>query len=316
MQLPLLVEELRETKVKTVNNLSCCFSKLIFEIVTIVFILAMNNLAVLANIESRQVPRLDVYKVDLGLLNNFDVIKKGTTIDFVLLSDIFTNNSKENKIFNLQLPVNEDLDLMASGFISKVSGGKRLSMFSNLQLATDKLVFNDGQQIYFSATSPVFCGVHPPHANSSSIQLARYITTLSAVSGPLTFGTSLGVGFLLSGLLSAYQNGISDFFWGGIDGSGLSFLERILRRQPEIYLTRGTVVPFTLKEDLKVSKGLHKEEIEHLNISKEEAISKVQKLLSWGDLSGAIELSVRFGQEDIYNEIIKKISFEEAAPMN
>jgi len=72
-------------------------------------------------------------------------------------------------------------------------------------------------------------------------------------------------------------------------------------------LPAGTSIPFTLKEDLRVSEGIRKEHIDPLNIPQEEAISKIQKLLEWGDLSGALEMSIKTGQKEIYDEIIRKI---------
>ncbi|MBI2995137.1 MAG: hypothetical protein HYY52_00295 [Candidatus Melainabacteria bacterium] len=220
---------------------------------------------------------LDIYKINLDSLDKFNLIKKEEIIDLVLLNDVFTE-------------------------------GKRFAMSSNLQLTTNKLYLKDGQEILISATSPVITSIHPPHANNNSSGIARALLGLSVASTPLTFGTSIGISFLISGLLSAYQNGISDFIWGGLNGGGFSFVEHIFRKQPDIFLTSGTKIPFVLNEDIKISKGIEKENIEYIDIGKEEAIKKINKLLEWGDLTGALELSVKTGQTEIYNEIIKKIS--------
>lgn len=184
----------------------------------------------------------------------------------------------------------------------------RFSRKSSLKFLTNKLVLDDGQEVFVNAESPLFEAVHPPHADINSLLLARTITNLSLASSPATLGTSLGISFLVSGLLSAYQNGIKDFFWGGINGSGLSFLENMFRKQPDIFLEKGAIIPFILKEDLKVSKGIQKEKTEFLNVSKEQAKNEIEKLLKWGNLAGAVEYAHKAGQVEIYNELMKKIS--------
>lgn len=257
--------------------------------------------------ETNPLPTLDIYNIDLSLLNTFDRVEKGTDLNLILLNNI-SSKEKENKeplYFTLN---NGDKSLHTTGFISMSSRGKRLSKSGTLELSTDKLFLDDGREINLSASSPSFKGAHPPHANSNSLGLARAITSLAFTSSPATFGASLGISFLVNGILSAHRNGISDFVWGGLDGSGLSFVENILRKQPDIYFERGTVIPFTLNEDLKISKGIQKEKFELVNISKDEAINKIQQFLNWGDLTGAIELSAKTGQEEIYNELLDKIS--------
>ena len=150
--------------------------------------------------------------------------KKGTDFNLTLLNNI------DSKTDNVLKPVafeTSSENLKVIGEVSKISNGKRFSNFSNLQLSTRLLELPDGNQVYFSSTSPEINAQHFPHANSSSLGLARTISGLSFAATPITFGASLGISFLASGLLSAYQNGISDFFWGGCNGSGFPFVETL-----------------------------------------------------------------------------------------
>ena len=254
---------------------------------------------------------LNVYKINLNLLDNYKVIKKGTLLDLVLLNDISTTKNEKRNLIDFEVLNNDNLNIKASGSISMLTNGERFSMHSSVGLSTAKLFLDDGQEINFSASSPEFQGAHPSRTGNSSLNslgLARAITNLSIASSPATFGASLGISFLLGGLLSAHQNGISDFFWGGLDGTGLTFLEKIFRKQPELYLSSGTSLPFVLNQDLKISNGIKMEKFESVHLNKEEAISKIKQLIEWGDLTGALELSAKTGQEKIYNQILTVIA--------
>lgn len=250
---------------------------------------------------------LNIYNIDVSKINDFDKIEKGATLKLLLKNDI--DSKKDNKDLSVDFDVIDNEDLKAKGIITKESDAGRLSRSSKLQFSTNKLLLDDGQEVYFSSNSPLFIGAHPPHANTNSLGLARTITSLSVGLSPATFGASLGISFLTSGILSACQNGISDFVWGGLSGSGLSLFEKIFRKQPEMYLSNGTIIPFTLNEDIKISKGIQKEKQEALSLSQEESIKKINQLLQWGDIAGAIELAVKTNQEEIYIELIKKVSF-------
>lgn len=254
------------------------------------------------------IENLNVYKIEPSLLDEYDVIEKGTTFELSLLNDVHTRESKKDSNVVFEVPLKDGNGLKVSGIISMLSSGGRFSKSSSLGFSTSKLYLDDGQEVNFPAYSPAFIGIHAPHANTSAIGLAGTITRLSIAGGPLTFGASLGISFLASGLLSAYQNGVHDFFWGGLDGTGLSFVERIFRKQPELYLSAESLIPFTLNEDLKISKGIQKEKLERVYISNEEALKKIEQLLKWGDLAGALELSVKTGQKEKYEEIMRKIS--------
>ena len=251
---------------------------------------------------------LNVYKIVPSLLDSYEVIEKGTTFNLVLLNDVYTKENKQNNEVAFEAPVKDGSGFKIKGLITMLSQGNRFSKSSSVGFSTSKLYLNDGQEINLSAYSPVFIGVHPPHANTGSIGLARMITSLAITGSPLTFGASLGIGFLASGLLSAHQNGFHDFFWGGLDGTGISFIEKIFRKQPELSLTSETLIPFTLSDDLKISKGIQKEKQERINLSNDEALQKIEQLLKWGDLAGALELSIKTGQKEKYKEIMKKIS--------
>ena len=274
--------------------------------ISLLLFLILSNSSAFAEFKTEET-KLNIYNINTLLLNEFNVIKKGTALDVDLLNEVFTGKDKNNSPIDFQIN-NENLNLKASGFITMLREGERFSRFSSLELSTNKLFLDDGQEVHFSASSLPLQGIHPPHADDSYLGLARIITNLSLASSPATLGISLGASFLANGLLSAHKNGISDFFWGGFNGSGLSFIERLFRKQPEIYLANGTSIPFVLTEDLKISRGIKKDKIKYLNISKEEALSKIQDLLERGDLTGALELSIKTGQKDLYDELIKKIS--------
>lgn len=216
---------------------------------------------------------LDIYRINPELLDEFDVLEKGTDIDLVLTDDIYTQ-----------------------------------TMHGSVKLAANKLILSDSQEIYFSAESPIINAIHPPHTSPGPFNLAKYIALFSVSTSPLTLGASLGISFLANGLFSAYQNGLSDFIWGGLDGAGLSFIERLLRKPPAIYLSKGTMVPFTLKEDLKINKGIEKENKEIQKTNNTDAQNKINKLLQWGDLAGAIEHSYKLNQQDVYKALLQKIN--------
>ncbi len=251
---------------------------------------------------------LNIYKVDPSLLDSYEIIEKGTAFNLVLQNDIYTGDYKGNNDVLFEAPIDDGSTFKIGGSVTMLSQGGRFSKLSSVEFSANKFYLDDGQEINLSAYSPLFIGVHPPHANTSSIGLARTITGLAIAGGPITFGASIGISFLASGLLSAYQNGIHDFFWGGLDGTGLSFIERIFRKQPELSLDSGSLIPFTLSEDLKISKGIQKEKLEKINLSNEEVLKKIEQLLKWGDLAGALELSIKTGHKEKYEEIMKKIS--------
>ena len=252
-------------------------------------------------------PEIDIYKIDISSVENFDIIKKGTNINAILENNLSSQSNSVNDSISLQIPNESGEYISANGLISMSSEGKRFSKYSTLQLSTNKAYLNDGREVYLSSTSPILQGIHPPHINSSTLALANTITSLSLATSPATLGTSLGISFLINGLLSARQNGISDFIWGGFSGSGLSFVEKMIRKQPDIYLPSGTEITFTLNDDCKISKGIKKEKIETLTLSNEDAAKKIQQLIQWGDLSGALELSVKTGQKETYKELLNKI---------
>ena len=258
--------------------------------------------------DRKNIPELNIYRVEPDLLDSYDVIKKGTSLNLILLNDVFTNGSKENSEVNFEVPVEDEAGFKISGSLTMLSHGGRFSKPSSIGFLANKLYLDNGQEINLSAYSSVFTGIHPPHANISSIGLARTITNLAIAGGPLTFGASFGISFLASGLLSAYQNGFYDFIWGGLDGTGLSYIEAIFRKQPELYIGSESLIPFTLSEDLKINKGIQKERAETINLPSVEALKKIDQLLKWGDLAGALELSIKAGQKEKYQEIMRKIS--------
>ena len=254
-----------------------------------------------------QTDRLDIYRIEPSLLNDYYILEKGTNLNLVLLNNVSTKDMLANNKINFDIPNADSLNIMAEGNVIKLSQGRRFSMLGSIGLSASKIILEDGQELNVSASSPLFTQKHSPHAYSSSLALARTITSLSLAASPATLGASLGVSFLVNGLLSAYQNGPSDFFWGGFNGVGLSFIEDILRKHPDVYLDKGIIVPFVLREDLKISKGINKEKIELLNITQEEAVTKIQNLIKWGDLTGALELSLKTNQMETYNKLIEKI---------
>ncbi len=251
---------------------------------------------------------LDVYRIQPSLLNDFDVIKKDTSLNVILQNNIYSDGSKNNDKVFFKIADENKSSLNITGSVSKISRSGRVFQQGVLELSTDKLYLDDGREISISASSPHFQAAHPPHVSSNLGGVARAVTSLSSVSGPATLGIGYGAGFIANGLLSAYQNGIGDFVWGGFDGIGLSFIERIFRKQPELSLGAGSSFPLVLNDDLKISKGIHKEKIEMELINEEEALKKIEKLLQWGDLTGALELSIKTGQKEKYEEIMRKIS--------
>lgn len=278
-------------------------------LILFLFFFLSTNLTFASGIRN-SLPELSIYEVDLSQLEDYKKIEKDSTLGFVLLNDVSTKKNEKEEIVNFKIFNNETINGEASGFLSTITPPARFSMTCSLQLTANKFYLEDGQEINFSANSPSFTAVHPPHADSGALTLARTITNLAIGTSPATFGISLGVSFLVNGLLSAKQNGIGDFFWGGLDGTGLSFLENLFRKQPHLFLEEGTFIPFTLKEDLKISKGIQKEKTEHLNIAEEEALTKIKNLLEWGDLSGAIEYAFKTRQHEIYNKLLEIISIK------
>jgi hypothetical protein len=264
---------------------------------------------VLSKVEAKSSkPSLDIYRVNYDSINSFSTFEKGSKIDVTLEDDISTISKKVLDPVDFVIFGNDDLALMAKGFVSVKKEPGRLKKGGSLQLTTSKLYLADGREISFPASSFLLTSAHPQHANTDTASVARYITLLSTGVSPLTFGAGLGVSFLVSGLLSALQNGPSDFFWGGLDGSGLSFLEHVFRKQPELYLNKGMQIPFVLNEEVKINNGLHKEAIEHVSMPNDEAINKIQTLLKWGNLTGALELSIKTGQEEVYRELLRRMT--------
>ncbi len=249
-------------------------------------------------------PDLDIYTIDLNSLNKFDEIKAGEIFNLQLLDNVSTLNNDQKQLQFKSI----DENVNAFGFINSTTQAKRFSMFGSLGFSTEKLVLDDGQEIDLSSSSPALIGIHPPHANTNELNIVKYINSLALASSPLTLGTSIGIAFLTNGLFSAYQNGLHDFIWGGLSGSGFSCIEKVFRKQPDLFIEKGQIIPFTLKEDLKINKGIKKEKVEYLFLTEEEANKQVKQLLQWGDLSGALELSAKTGQKEQYEEIYKQIS--------
>lgn len=275
---------------------------------TICLILVISFYINVISANANEIADLNIYRIQPDLLETYDVIKKGTTINVTLQSNVFSNKSEQgtNVLFNV-VDDNEP-NLRVTGSVSKIVESGRASMAGVLEFLTDKLYLSDGRVVPLSASSPNFKSSYPPHANSNLAGTAKAITTLTAASGPVTLGIGYGAGFLASGLLSAHQNGIKDFFWGGFDGIGFSFVEKVFRKQPELTIGKGSQIPLTLNKDLKISKGVHKEKLEIKPLHEDEAIKKIDKLLEWGDLTGALELSIKTGHREKYEEIMKKIS--------
>jgi hypothetical protein len=261
-----------------------------------------------SNNEKLVKPEFNVYKANIKHAGNFDVYKKGADFELVLLNDINTKSSQNGNSVDFYLIHGNEKPLKATGYISKQSSPMRSSIPASVEFATNKIYLENGDSVNFPAVSHQLSAIHPPHADTRFLGLTRLITGLSVASSPFTVGTSLGVSFLVSGLLSARRNGISDFFWGGLDGIGLSPVENLLRKQPNVYLARGTSIPFTLKEDLKINKGIEKQKNETINVGNEEALVKIQELIDRGDLTGALEMSYKTNQSEKYNEILKKLS--------
>lgn len=280
------------------------FCKLLCLLLCLLFLLFISKTG---KAEDSKLP-IDVYRVNHDSINSFSTLEKGSKVDVTLEDDISTVSKKVLDPVDFVIFGNDDLTLMAKGFVSVKKEPGRLKKGGLLQLTTSKLYLNDGSEISFPSSSFLLTSAHPPHTNTDTARVARYITLFSTGVSPLTFGTSLGVGFLVSGLLSAFQNGVSDFFWGGLDGSGLSFIEHTFRRQPELYLSKGTQIPFLLNEEVKINNGVYKEAIDYISLPNEEAINKIQTLLKWGDLTGALELSIKTGQGEIYKELIRGLS--------
>lgn len=275
-----------------------------FKIQVLISLMLVCQVYTYAIAQTNSNPDLNIYTVDLATLNQFDEIKAGETFNLELLNNVSTiNNNPEQLQFK-----SIDKNINAFGFINKSTKANRFSMFGSLGFSTEKLILEDGQEIDLSSSSPTFIGIHQPHANTNELNIARYINSLSIATSPLTLGTSIGISFLANGLFSAYQNGLHDFIWGGLSGSGFPIIEKVFRKQPDLFIEKGQVIPFTLKEDIKVNKGIKKEKVEYLFSTKEDANKQIKQLLQWGDLSGALELSVKTGQKEQYEEIYKQIS--------
>ncbi|GEM_PF-2172263 len=284
--------------------------RFLINIVISIFIFAPTNTVYASDFNHDKLakPEFIIYEVNTKSLEKSDVYKKGTDFELVLLDDINTKSNENGNIVNFYLLNEKEKPLKATGYISKQSSPMRLSMLASVELATNKIYLENGDSLNFPAVSHELSAVHPSHADTRLLGLGRLITGLSVASSPFTLGTSLGVSFLVSGLLSAHKNGISDFFWGGLDGVGLSSVENLLRKQPDVYLTKGTTIPFTLNEDLKINKGIQKQKNEIINIANEEATAKIQELINSGDITGALEMSYKTNQLEKYNEILSKIS--------
>ncbi len=251
---------------------------------------------------------LNIYQIDPFFLEKYDIIKKGTQFDTLINADISTNTNKNTEALNFTVPALNDSQLTGHGLITMIKEGSRFSRSSELELAVNMLVLPDGQEVNISSSSFTYSSIHAPHASSEVTNLARTVSNIALASSPFTFGAGLGASFLINGALSAKQNGVGDFIWGGLSGSGFSFVENILRKQPNVSLESGTTIPMVLTEDLKISKAINKEPLEKIQVNKEEAISRIEKLIQWGDLTGALEYSIKTGQKDVYEELISKIS--------
>lgn len=278
----------------------------LFSKILLISLISLIALPTFANLDSTE--ELKIYKIDKRLYGKGKVLKRGTDLELVLLNDI---SSSHGNVFNkvgFYLPIGNMQALKVSGSVSDINHGARFSMNGSIGFSTNSLRLDDGLEVPFSARSLKYKAYHPPHVKNNQLQLARRVATLAAGSSPLTLGIGLGASFVINGLLSAHANGPGDFFWGGFSGIGLSVPEQLLRRQPDVNIASGTSVPFKLTNDLKIDKGIRKEKLEKLDISDEEARAKIDQLLEWGDLSGALELSVKTGQKDYYNELLEKIS--------
>ena len=83
---------------------------------------------------------LNVYKVNPDSLEDFHVLKKGTSLDLILLDDISTKQNQENNTINLRVPTSEDLNINATASTSINTPGKRFSRYGSIQLSTNKLI--------------------------------------------------------------------------------------------------------------------------------------------------------------------------------
>ena len=249
-----------------------------------------------------------IYRVNPELLDSFETVKKGTVVNLLLHDEISTKNDKPLKKIKLTALDNKKNPINAEGLVTYTTKAGIFSRNSSVQLSLRNINSEETGELFFPANSSLFSEVHPPHANTNSLRLTRTITNLSIASSPVTFGTSLGISFLAGGILSAHQNGIKDFIWGGLDGSGLSFIESLFRKQPETFLEKGITIPFTLNQDIKISRGITTDKPIHAEVAKDLATSKIETLLQWGDLAGALELAVQTNQKERYEELLKKIS--------
>lgn len=250
--------------------------------------------------------KLNMYTVNLSEISKYDVLSQGTVIEAVLLEDI-TREDYMKKV-NFKIPMGDEDGLLLKGFVIQAQPGGRFSEHGTVQFSTSEVVLESGNNIEINAISPSFEAYHSPHIDSNLVSIANTVTNLSLTASPVTLGISIGASFLVNGILSAKQNGISDFIWGGLNGSGLSIVEKLLRKQPDGYIAKGEIVPFILKEDLKVSRGYLKEELTETSVDNSYAKQRIKQLIEWGDLAGALEFSIRAGQEKIYEEIISKIA--------
>ena len=249
-----------------------------------------------------------IYKVNPAKLDSFEVLKQGTVVNFILNNEVSSKDTKPFQAIHLTAQDNNKNQINAKGLVTYSSMGGIFSQQSFIQISLKDLNSSTGEQLAFPATSSLFSKVHPPHANTSSIGLARTITNLSLATSPATLGASLGISFLTGGLLSSYKNGVKDFIWGGFNGSGLSLVESLFRKQPETFLKAGTVIPFSLNQDIKISQGIKVEDQNDRSyLSEEEAVDRIKTLFKWGDLAGALELAAESNQSETYNELLETI---------
>lgn len=251
---------------------------------------------------------LDVYNVNLNKIDSYRIIEKDNVLDLVLENNLSTKTNKSKDNISYLLPLSDGKSLRVYGEVGNVSAGKRFSKNGSIRLTANKLILEDGTEVNLSSVSPTYRAYHSPHASDAGLQLARKITTLALGSSPFTFGTSLGAAFLIGGTLSAKQNGIQDFVWGGFDSSGLSFVEKTLRKQPDLAIQEGANIPFRIIDDIKINEGIKKEKVESINLDESEARERIEQLIKWGDLSGALEISIKTGQEEYYEKIMQEIS--------
>lgn len=252
---------------------------------------------------------LNVYKVNFNKTDEYKVIKKGSVFPMIVSGTISSKDSETNENVKFKIPLQER-SIKVSGTVSKSVTGGRLSKNGQLSLSSNKLILEDGREINFPASSIKFTACHPPHASNGPERLGRLITRLAAGSSPATFGIGLGASFLIGGLLSARLNGPQDFIWGGFDGAGFPIVEKLLRKQPDVSFPDGAVVTFTTANDIKINQGIKKEQIIKVDLSHDQAKEKIDQLLKWNDLAGAIELAKKTGEDEIYNELVQKVATE------